>query len=74
MPRITKVTTRTGDDGTTALSSGRRVSKDDLRIEAYGTVDELNSVIGLALAARTGASGAELTRLRHAIENQVGAW
>ncbi|MFQ5528327.1 MAG: cob(I)yrinic acid a,c-diamide adenosyltransferase [Thermoanaerobaculia bacterium] len=50
MPRITKVTTRTGDDGTTGLSSGHRVGKDDLRIEAYGTVDELNSVIGLALA------------------------
>ena len=50
MPRITKVTTRTGDDGTTALSSGRRVSKVDLRIEAYGIVDELNSVLGVAIA------------------------
>jgi cob(I)alamin adenosyltransferase len=50
MPRITKVTTRTGDDGTTGLSSGRRVGKDSLRIEAYGTVDELNSVLGVALA------------------------
>ncbi len=50
MPRITKVTTRTGDDGTTGLSNGRRVGKDDLRIEAYGTVDELSSVMGVALA------------------------
>lgn len=50
MPRITKVTTKTGDDGTTALSSGRRLAKDHLRIEAYGTVDELNSVLGVALA------------------------
>jgi cob(I)alamin adenosyltransferase len=50
MPRITKVTTRTGDDGTTALSSGRRLGKDHLRIEAYGTVDELNSILGVALA------------------------
>lgn len=50
MPRITKVTTRTGDDGTTALSSGRRLAKDHLRIEAYGTVDELNSILGVALA------------------------
>lgn len=50
MPRITKVTTRTGDDGTTGLSNGRRVSKDHLRIEAYGTVDELNSVLGVAMA------------------------
>lgn len=51
MPRITKVYTRTGDDGTTGLGSGRRVPKDSLRIEAYGTVDELNSHIGVALAA-----------------------
>jgi len=51
MPRITKVYTRTGDDGTTALGSGQRVPKDSPRIEAYGTVDELNSHIGVALAA-----------------------
>jgi cob(I)alamin adenosyltransferase len=51
MPRITKVYTRTGDDGTTGLGGGQRVRKDSLRIKAYGTVDELNSVIGVALAA-----------------------
>ena len=51
MPRITKVYTRTGDDGTTGLGGGQRVPKDSLRIEAYGTVDELNSQIGVALAA-----------------------
>jgi cob(I)alamin adenosyltransferase len=50
MPRITKVYTRTGDDGTTGLGNGARVAKDSPRIEAYGTVDELNSQIGLALA------------------------
>lgn len=50
MPRITKVYTRTGDDGTTALGGGQRLPKDAARIEAYGTVDELNSVIGVALA------------------------
>lgn len=50
MPRITRVYTRTGDDGTTGLGGGQRVAKDSLRIEAYGTVDELNSVIGAAAA------------------------
>ena len=51
MPRLTKIFTRTGDDGTTALGGGQRVSKDDLRVEAYGTVDELNSLIGVARAS-----------------------
>lgn len=46
--RITRVYTRTGDQGETALVGGRRVPKDDVRIEAYGTVDELNSILGLA--------------------------
>ena len=50
MPRITKVYTRTGDDGTTGLGGGQRVGKDTLRIEAYGSVDELNSQVGLAVA------------------------
>ena len=50
MPRLTKLYTRTGDEGTTALGGGQRVPKDSLRVEAYGTVDELNSQIGLALA------------------------
>src|SRR5688572_29952639 len=42
-----KIYTKTGDDGTTALFGGKRVSKADLRIETYGTVDELNSWIGV---------------------------
>ncbi len=46
--RITRVYTRTGDQGETALVGGKRVTKDNLRIEAYGTVDELNSIVGLA--------------------------
>jgi len=51
LPRITKVYTRTGDDGTTALGTGQRVSKSSLRIAAYGAVDELNAQIGVVLAA-----------------------
>src|SRR5918996_5871791 len=48
--RITRVYTRTGDNGETALVGGRRVPKDSPRIEAYGTIDELNSIVGLARA------------------------
>jgi len=51
MPRLTKIYTKTGDAGTTALGGGRRVPKDALRVAVYGTVDELNSQIGAALAA-----------------------
>ncbi|HCU99617.1 MAG: ATP:cob(I)alamin adenosyltransferase [Dehalococcoidia bacterium] len=50
MVRINRVYTRTGDDGTTALAGGQRVPKDSLRIDAYGTIDELNSAIGIAVA------------------------
>src|SRR5215470_2691363 len=45
---LNKIYTRTGDDGTTALGSGRRLPKYDLRVEAYGTLDETNAVIGIA--------------------------
>jgi cob(I)alamin adenosyltransferase len=48
--RLSKIYTRTGDDGTTGLGDGSRVDKDSLRVEAYGTVDELNSIIGMILA------------------------
>jgi cob(I)alamin adenosyltransferase len=50
MPRLTKIYTRSGDDGTTSLGSRARVPKESLRVSAYGTVDELNSVLGVALA------------------------
>ncbi len=49
--RLSKIYTRTGDDGTTGLGDGQRVPKDSLRVGAFGAVDELNSVIGLILAA-----------------------
>ncbi len=48
--RITKVYTRTGDKGTTRLAGGQKIAKDHLRLECYGTVDELNSIVGLARA------------------------
>ena len=69
MPRITKVYTRTGDDGTTGLGGGQRVAKDSLRIEAYGTVDELNSQIGVALAA--GVNDGDRRRRLRAIQNEL---
>ena len=49
--RLSKIYTRTGDDGTTGLGDGSRVAKDSLRVAAYGTTDELNSTIGMVLAA-----------------------
>lgn len=48
--RLSKIYTRTGDDGTTGLGDGSRVAKDSARVTAYGTVDEANSAIGLILA------------------------
>ena len=50
MPRLTKIYTRTGDQGETSLGDGSRVPKDSLRVEVIGDVDELNSHIGLVLA------------------------
>ena len=54
---LNKIYTRTGDDGTTALGTGERVRKDGLRVSAYGTVDEANSAIGLAVVALTDSDG-----------------
>ena len=50
MPRLNRIYTRTGDSGLTGLGGGQRVPKDSQRVETYGTVDELNSQIGVALA------------------------
>lgn len=57
--RITKVYTRTGDKGKTRLADGQQVWKDSLRVEAYGTVDELNSVIGVVCAVSHETQAAE---------------
>src|SRR5690606_15961730 len=63
---VVRIYTRTGDQGQTALLGGDRVAKDDLRVEAYGTVDELNAVLGLARAACGDPSlDAALARIQH---------
>ena len=65
MVSLTKIYTRGGDKGQTSLGDGRRVAKDDLRVEAYGTVDETNAVIGLARLHTDGESDAMLARIQN---------
>ena len=67
-----RIYTRTGDDGTTSLFGGQRLSKDDLRIEAYGTLDELNVCIG-AMSTRCVAESEDAAFLR-AIQSDVFSW
>lgn len=50
MPRLTKIYTRSGDDGSTSLGNRQRVAKDSLRVHSFGTVDELNALLGFSLA------------------------
>ena len=66
--RLSKIYTRTGDDGTTGLGDGTRVPKDSVRVEAYGTVDELNSMLGLLMCESLSddVHGA-LTRIQHSL-------
>jgi cob(I)alamin adenosyltransferase len=64
--RLSKIYTKTGDDGTTGLGDGTRVAKDSARVSAYGTVDELNSSIGIVLAQEIPAPIREaLTQIQH---------
>ena len=67
---LNRIYTRTGDDGTTALGSGERRKKYDLRIEAYGTLDEVNAVIGLA-RVQTGGSDQALDAMLARIQNDL---
>ena len=67
---LSKIYTRTGDDGTTALGSGRRVAKYDLRVECYGTLDETNAAIGLA-RVHTGSSDPTLDAMLARIQNDL---
>lgn len=67
---LNKIYTKTGDDGTTALGSGERRPKNDLRIEAYGTVDETNAVVGLT-RLHTGAAAPEVDAVLNRIQNDL---
>jgi cob(I)alamin adenosyltransferase len=65
MVRLTRIYTKTGDKGTTALGTGKRVAKHDARVEAYGTVDETNAAIGLARLHTSGDADAALARIQN---------
>lgn len=66
--RLSKIYTRTGDDGSTGLGDGTRVDKDSLRVEAMGAVDELNTTIGVLLChALPETSQAALTNIQHSL-------
>ncbi len=65
MVRLTRIYTRGGDQGETSLGDGRRVAKHDLRVEAFGTVDEANATIGLARLHVAGTSDAMLARIQN---------
>ena len=70
MPSM-RIYTRTGDDGTTGLIGGRRVGKDELRLDAYGTVDELNAAIGLAIVSAQTAGISMLIEPLQAVQNDL---
>ncbi len=70
MVKLNKIYTRTGDDGTTGLGSRERRVKNDLRVAAYGTVDETNACLGLA-RIHTGASHPEIDAMLAAIQNDL---
>jgi cob(I)alamin adenosyltransferase len=69
---LNRIYTRTGDDGTTALGTSERRAKNDLRIEAYGTIDEANSAIGLArVATRSDPLFARVDAMLLSIQNDL---
>ncbi len=65
MVKLNRIYTRTGDDGTTGLADGSRLAKDAARVAAYGSVDEANSAIGVALLHATGAHRDMLLRIQN---------
>ena len=70
--RLSKIYTRTGDDGSTGLGDGTRVGKDSARVTAYGTVDEANSSIGVVLATQVPDEIRDLlTRVQHQLFDRI---
>jgi len=65
MVKLTKIYTRGGDTGQTSLVGGKRVSKNSARIDAYGSVDEANSVLGIVRLSTEGAADAMLERIQN---------
>ena len=65
MVRLTRIYTKSGDKGTTALGTGKRVPKHDRRVEAFGTVDEANAAIGIARLHTTGDADEMLARIQN---------
>ena len=71
MVKLTKIYTRTGDDGTTGLGTGARIRKDDPRVEAYGDVDEANAAIGAAVIACEGGGLKDIAELLKGIQHDL---
>lgn len=75
MVKLNRIYTRTGDDGTTGLGTGSRVSKTDPRVVAYGSVDEANAAVGLcvvqAAAAEPGSIPGQIARLLRRVQNDL---
>lgn len=71
MVKLTKIYTRTGDDGSTGLGTGHRVRKDDPRVEAYGDVDETNAAIGTAILSCQAGGLSELVAMLCGIQHDL---
>lgn len=71
MVKLNKIYTRTGDDGTTGLGDGSRVQKSDLRVHAYGTVDETNAAVGLARLHTTSEALKTIDQMLARIQNDL---
>lgn len=71
MVKLTKIYTKTGDDGTTGLGTGARIRKDDARVEAYGEVDEANAALGVAVVACEGGGLKEIASLLAGIQHDL---